>query len=154
VSWWNWRFEDWLAGGGPRFGPTYVGRPVMVTANDALNGVSNGDLGVVVAAEPAPRVAFGDGGVPRLVAPSRLEAVETVHAMTIHKSQGSEFDEIVVVLPPAESRLATRELLYTAVTRARKVVTLVGGDAAVRRAIDNRVVRQTGLRQRLWPDAG
>jgi len=77
-----------------------------------------------------------------------------VHAMTIHKSQGSEFDEVVVILPPAESRLATRELLYTAVTRARRVVTLVGGEAALRRAIANRVVRQTGLRRRLWPDAG
>ena len=152
VAWWNRQFEDWLAGDGPRLVGTYVGRPVLVTANDAIKGLSNGDLGVVV--RPTTRAV---GGVPRrrrprLVAPARVEAVETVHAMTIHKSQGSEFDEIVVVLPPAESRLATRELLYTAVTRARKVVTLVGGEAAVRRAIDNRVVRQTGLRQRLWPD--
>jgi exodeoxyribonuclease V alpha subunit len=153
VAWWNWRFEEWLAGDGPRLGGSYVGRPVMVTANDPLNGVANGDLGVVVAAEPAPRVAFPEAAGPRLVAPSRLESLDTVHAMTIHKSQGSEFDEIVVILPPAESRLATRELLYTAVTRARRVVTLVGGEAALRRAIANRVVRQTGLRRRLWPDA-
>jgi exodeoxyribonuclease V alpha subunit len=74
--------------------------------------------------------------------------------MTIHKSQGSEFDEVVVVLPPAESRLATRELLYTAVTRARHVVTLVGGEDALRRAVTNRVVRQTGLRDRLWATPG
>ncbi len=73
--------------------------------------------------------------------------------MTIHKSQGSEFDEVVVILPPAESRLATRELLYTAVTRARRVVTLVGGEAALRAAIGRRVVRASGLGLRLWPAA-
>ena len=153
VAWWNWRFEDWLTGDGPRLAGSYVGRPVLVTANDPLNGVSNGDLGVVVATAAGPRMAFSDPDGPRLLAPSRLESVETVHAMTIHKSQGSEFDEVVVILPPAESRLATRELLYTAVTRARQRVTLVGGEAALRRAIANRVVRQTGLRARLWPDA-
>jgi exodeoxyribonuclease V alpha subunit len=155
VAWWNWQFEGWLGDGpggrGSRLSGTYVGRPVMVTANDALNAVSNGDLGIVVQSDDGPRLALPDGGGDvRLLLPARLEAVDTVHAMTIHKSQGSEFDEIVVVLPPAESRLATRELLYTAVTRARKVVTLVGGAEALRRAVTNRVVRQTGLRDRLW----
>jgi exodeoxyribonuclease V alpha subunit len=156
VAWWNWQFEGWL-GEGPgghsaRLSGTYVGRPVMVTANDALNAVSNGDLGIVVQSDGGPRLALPEGEGVRLLLPARLEAVDTVHAMTIHKSQGSEFDEVVVVLPPAESRLATRELLYTAVTRARKVVTLVGGAAALRRAVTNRVVRQTGLRNRLWAD--
>ncbi len=154
VAWWNWRFEDWLTGDEPRLIGSYVGRPVLVTANDPLNGVSNGDLGVIVHTDEGDRVAFTDPDGARLLTPSRLEGLETVHAMTIHKSQGSEFDEIVVILPPAESRLATRELLYTAVTRARRVVTLVGGEAALRRAVDNRVVRQTGLRSRLWPAAG
>ena len=154
VAWWNWRFEDWLTGDEPRLIGSYVGRPVLVTANDPLNGVSNGDLGVIVHTDDGPRVAFTDLEGARLLSPSRLEGLETVHAMTIHKSQGSEFDEVVVILPPAESRLATRELLYTAVTRARRVVTLVGGEAALRRAVDNRVVRQTGLRARLWPAAG
>ena len=154
VAWWNWRFEDWLTGDEPRLIGSYVGRPVLVTANDPLNGVSNGDLGVIVHTDEGDRVAFSDPDGARLLTPSRLEGLETVHAMTIHKSQGSEFDEIVVILPPAESRLATRELLYTAVTRARRVVTLVGGEAALRRAVDNRVVRQTGLRARLWPAAG
>ncbi len=154
VAWWNWRFEDWLTGDEPRLIGSYVGRPVLVTANDPLNGVSNGDLGVIVHTDDGPRVAFTDLEGARLLSPSRLEGLETVHAMTIHKSQGSEFDEVVVILPPAESRLATRELLYTAVTRARRVVTLVGGEAALRRAVDNRVVRQTGLRARLWPTTG
>jgi exodeoxyribonuclease V alpha subunit len=152
VARWNLQFEQWLADGGARAAGYYVGRPLLVTANDPVSGLTNGDLGVVVATDTSPRVAFAVGGGVRLVAPARLEAVETVHAMTIHKSQGSEFDEIVVVLPPVDSRLATRELLYTAVTRARHGVTLVGGEAALRRAIANRVVRQSGLRDRLWPD--
>ncbi len=153
VAWWNQQFEDWLAGDGVRLVGSYVGRPVLVTANDAIKGLFNGDLGVVVRHDDAAWVAFPEGDGHRLVAPARVEAAETVHAMTIHKSQGSEFDEIVVVLPPADSRLATRELLYTAVTRARRVVTLVGGEDALRRAIGNRVVRQTGLRRRLWGGA-
>jgi exodeoxyribonuclease V alpha subunit len=151
VARWNWQFEQWLAEGGAPLSGSYVGRPVLVTANDPVSGLANGDLGVVVDAGQSPRVAFAAGTDVRLVAPARLEAIETVHAMTIHKSQGSEFDEVVVVLPPAESRLATRELLYTAVTRARSAVTLVGSEAALRRAVSNRVVRQSGLRDRLWP---
>ena len=150
VAWWNQQFEDWLAGDGVRLVGSYVGRPVLVTANDAIKDLYNGDLGVVVRHEGAASVAFPGAEGPRFVAPARVDAAETVHAMTIHKSQGSEFDEVVVVLPPAESRLATRELLYTAVTRARHGVTLVGGEDALRRAVGNRVVRQTGLRDRLW----
>jgi len=150
VARWNWQFEQWLAEGAAPAVGFYVGRPVLVTANDPVSGLANGDLGVVVATEGTPRVAFAAGAGVRLVAPARLESIETVHAMTIHKSQGSEFDEIVVVLPPVDSRLATRELLYTAVTRARSAVTLVGGEAALRRAVANRVVRQSGLRDRLW----
>ncbi|MGB1386449.1 MAG: ATP-binding domain-containing protein, partial [Ilumatobacteraceae bacterium] len=73
----------------------------------------------------------------------------TVHAMTIHKSQGSEFDHVVVVLPPEQSRLATRELLYTAVTRARRRVTLVGSRAAVIAALKSSERRVSGLRGRL-----
>ena len=97
-----------------------------MTANDRTNAVFNGDLGVTVATPEGARVAFPGADGARPIAPVRLASVETVHAMTIHKSQGSEFDHVVVVLPPAGSRLATRELLYTAVTRARRRVTLVG----------------------------
>jgi exodeoxyribonuclease V alpha subunit len=71
--------------------------------------------------------------------------------MTIHKSQGSEFDHVVVVVPSSDSRLATRELLYTAVTRAQSRVTLVGDEASIRSAIERRVVRASGLADRLWP---
>ena len=72
-----------------------------------------------------------------------------MHALTIHKSQGSQADEVLVVLPPARSRLLTRELFYTAVTRARGRVVVVGAEAEVRAAIGRRAVRATGLRQRL-----
>jgi len=150
VTHWNWKFEQWLSGKGQRLEEFYLGRPVLVTRNDPSNDVFNGDLGVVVATEAGARIAFeGSDGV-RLLSPLRLEDLETVHAMTIHKSQGSEFERVVVVLPPPESRLATRELLYTAVTRAQKSVVLVGTEESVRSAIGRRVVRASGLRQLLW----
>jgi exodeoxyribonuclease V alpha subunit len=90
----------------------------------------------------------------RYIAPSRLESFETVHAMTIHKSQGSEFDHVVVLMPPAGSNLSTRELLYTAVTRARIQATLVGDEPSLVAAVDRRVERASGLGVVLWPDAG
>ena len=105
----------------------FEGRPVMVTRNDYELGLMNGDVGICLATRlpgedrPRLRVAFElpDQGI-RLFLPSRLEAVETVFAMTVHKSQGSEFSDVLVVLPQPDIRLAGRELLYTAVTRARR----------------------------------
>ena len=153
ITRWNAQFEEWLAAGGMRLTGFYVGRPVLVTANDRANELFNGDLGVVVTAGPNVRVAFGTGSEPRLVPPARLYSVETVHAMTIHKSQGSEFEHVVVVMPHQDSRLATRELLYTAVTRASNRVTLLGTEASVRAAIGRRVLRASGLADRLWSSA-
>jgi exodeoxyribonuclease V alpha subunit len=154
VTGWNRLIESWLAAERPLAPGFYVGRPILVTANDRTNGVFNGDLGVTVATPGGARVAFPDSGGPRTIAPVRLESVDTVHAMTIHKSQGSEFDHVIVVLPPVGSRLATRELLYTAVTRARRRVTLVGPADAVRAAVEHRVERASGLGERLWPEVG
>ena len=152
MRWWNRLIEAGLRTRGVPTDGWYVGCPVMVTANDYANSLFNGDLGVVVATADGRRsVAFPEGEGIRLVAPARLQSAETVHAMTIHKSQGSEFDHVVVVLPPADSPLATRELLYTAVTRARQQMTLVGDEAAIRAAIDRRVVRAGGLVGKLWP---
>ena len=151
VAHWNRRVEQWLATDGPAPRGFYLGRPVLVTANDPANGLFNGDLGVVVADGDDRMVAFPHDATFRRLMPARLESIETVHAMTIHKSQGSEFDHVVVVLPPAASRLASRELLYTAVTRARRHVTIVGSDDALRAAIEHCVVRASGLGDRLWP---
>lgn len=128
----------------------YPGRVVMVTANDSRVGLFNGDLGVVIRDRGRLLVAVDGAGGPRLLPTGRFEGVEPAAAMTIHKSQGSEFDHVVVVVPTEESRLLSRELLYTGVTRAKKRVTVVGSEAAVRTAIGTRVSRASGLRDQLW----
>ena len=129
----------------------YVGRPIMVTANDKLNRVANGDIGLVVARGDGVAVAFPNGEEVRYLPPSRLDRIDTWWAMTIHKSQGSEFAHAIVSLPSADSPILTRELLYTAVTRARERVTLVASEDALRAAIARPVARASGLRDRLWP---
>ena len=90
------------------------------------------------------------GRTPLSFAPSRLGAVETVHAMTVHKSQGSQFDAVAVVLPDPRSPILTRELLYTAATRARHRLILVGTEAAVRAAVARPIARSSGLQRWLW----
>ena len=130
---------------------TYDGRPILVTANDYALGLFNGDVGAACMTERGLRVAFSQPGAPpRLLSPSRLPPSETVLAMTIHKSQGSEVSEVLIVLPDASSPLLVRELLYTAVTRAKTRVTLVATESAMRAAIDRRVTRASGLGARLW----
>jgi exodeoxyribonuclease V alpha subunit len=148
---WNRQVERWLSEetGESFWGEWYVGRPVLVTANDYGLGLYNGDTGVAVLADGVLRAAIaGADGVVDF-ATSRLADVETMHAMTIHKSQGSQADEVTVLLPPEDSRLLTRELFYTAVTRAKSKVRVVGTEAQLRAALARRVVRATGLRQRL-----
>jgi exodeoxyribonuclease V alpha subunit len=95
------------------------------------------------------RAAIAGGGEPRAFATSRLPDLETMYAMTIHKSQGSQAAEVTVLMPPVDSRLLTRELFYTAVTRAKSKVRVVGSADEVRAAIEKRAVRATGLALRL-----
>jgi len=132
----------------------YVGRPLMVTTNDYHVNLFNGDVGIVGAdsQRPAGRVVFfeGEGGELRRLAPSRLPPHETALAMSVHKSQGSEFDEVAVLLPQRPSPVVTRELLYTAVTRARRKVTIHGPLEVVRHAITCPTRRASGLRDLLW----
>lgn len=157
---WDWqeRIERAVATAVPEVRPQarwYVGRPVMVTRNDRHTGLVNGDTGLTVDAGEAPSVVIGDPRNPdalRSFAPSQLDAVETWWAMTIHKSQGSEYDHVVVSLPWAASRILTRELLYTGITRARAQVTVLGTEEAVRAAVARPVTRASGLAPRLWPD--
>lgn len=137
--------------GGPGGPEWYAGRPVLVTSNDYGLGLFNGDTGVVVRAGEDLRVVVAGAGVPAY-ATSRLADVETLHAMTVHKSQGSQARHVTVLLPPEESPLLTRELLYTAVTRARESVRVVATEAAVRAAVGRRVQRASGLRPRLAGD--
>ncbi|MEA2191048.1 MAG: exodeoxyribonuclease alpha subunit, partial [Solirubrobacteraceae bacterium] len=154
VAAWTARIEGWLASAIDGFdpdGPAYVGRPLLVTENDYELRLYNGDTGVVVRTE-ADRVSacFERGGELLEFTPTRLGAIETVFAMTIHKSQGSQFDTTVVLLPPPTSRILTRELLYTAATRARRRLILVGTQETIRFAVARPVARASGLRERLW----
>jgi exodeoxyribonuclease V alpha subunit len=157
VTTWMETVERWLAteiDGYARDGTWYVGRPLLVTENDYGLRLYNGDTGVVVAAGDGRVVAvFERRGELLRFAPTRLAAVETVHAMTVHKSQGSQFDTVAVVLPDPASPILTRELLYTAVTRARKSLVLVGSEDAVRSATGRPIARSSGLRRWLWGDA-
>ncbi|WP_018598667.1 exodeoxyribonuclease V subunit alpha [Mycobacterium sp. 155] len=148
VMHWNRQVQRWLTDstGEPLWTSWYVGRPILVTANDYGLKLYNGDTGVTVATPDGLRVAVGGNGS---FATGRLTEVETMHAMTIHKAQGSQADEVTVLLPDIESRLLTRELFYTAVTRAKTRVRVVGSEAEVRAAITRQAVRATGLRKRL-----
>ncbi|MCR1781913.1 exodeoxyribonuclease V subunit alpha [Nocardioides carbamazepini] len=153
---WNRYVEQWLAAeiGAPLGSAWYAGRPLLVTSNDYALDVYNGETGVVVT-DPVgrPRAWIAGAGAPRPFAPARLDAIETMHAMTIHKSQGSQATRIAVLLPEEGSRLLSRELFYTAVTRARESLLVVGSEAAVRAAVTTTAQRATGLRHRLGPRA-
>jgi exodeoxyribonuclease V alpha subunit len=154
VATWMTRIEGWLreqVDGFAAGGTWYVGRPLLVTENDYGLRLYNGDTGVVVAAGPnRVRAAFERRGEVVVFSPARLAAVDTVYAMTIHKSQGSQFDTGAVLLPGPTSQILTRELLYTAVTRARKHLILAGTEEAIRAAVSRPVARASGLRRRLW----
>lgn len=132
----------------------YPGRPVMMTRNDYQLGLMNGDVGLTLPHPDGLRVAFplADGRV-RWVLPGRLDTVETVYAMTVHKSQGSEFQHALLVLPDRPHPLLTRELIYTAVTRARRRFTLIehGPAGVLGKAIDQRTWRASGLGEKLRP---
>jgi exodeoxyribonuclease V alpha subunit len=156
VSHWNRQVERWLSEetGQPAWSEWYVGRPLLVTANDYGLKVFNGDTGVVVIGNDGLRAVITGATGPLDFATSRLSEIETMHAMTIHKSQGSQAHEITVLMPPEDSRLLNRELFYTAVTRAKAKVRVVGTEASVRTAIGRRAVRASGLRLRLQATAG
>ena len=151
IAYWNRQVERWLAEQTdmPLWTAWYPGRPVLVTANDYGLSLYNGDTGVAVLRDGALRAVMGSAAGPVEFATGRLADIDTMHAMTIHKSQGSQAAEVTVLLPPTDSRLLTRELLYTAVTRARNTVRLIGSADQLRAAIDRRAVRATGLSRRL-----
>ena len=151
---WSLEVERWLAEAIPGYaedGEWYVGRPLLVTANDYDMGLFNGDTGVIVNGPDGVRAAFARGETPALYSPVRLDSIQTVHAMTVHRAQGSQFESVSFVVPPPESPLLTRELLYTAVTRATDQVHVIGAEAAIRRAVARPANRASGLRNRLAP---
>ncbi|MBR7193305.1 MULTISPECIES: exodeoxyribonuclease V subunit alpha [unclassified Gordonia (in: high G+C Gram-positive bacteria)] len=158
VRGWSARITEWLGTAGAELAGWYAGQPILVTANDRQTATFNGDTGVVIAdpegrtqGADAVRVAFRRGGSVRLLHPTQLADVVSVHAMTIHRSQGSQFRQVTVILPPTGSELLTRELLYTAITRARDHVRIVGTPEVLAAAVDRRVQRASGLRSAVTP---
>lgn len=134
-------------------GPWFAGRPVMVTENDHVQRLFNGDIGITLP-EPGTgelRVHFAaPGGETRSVSPARLPRHETAFALTVHKSQGSEFGRVLLILPDPDQRVLSRELLYTGVTRARDGVELWFKEPVFRAAVTRRVTRASGLRDAVW----
>ncbi|NBX56140.1 MAG: hypothetical protein EBT70_13960 [Betaproteobacteria bacterium] len=129
--------------------PWFVGRAVVVRRNDYALGLMNGDTGVclprMVDGVARLRVAFADGqGGVRWLVPGRLAAVDTVFAMTVHQSQGSEFDQVLLVLPDQPAPLLTRELVYTGMTRARQQLCVWAPDPSLFVAACERTVRRSG----------
>jgi exodeoxyribonuclease V alpha subunit len=135
--------------------PWYRGRPVLITKNDYNLGLFNGDIGITLpdpkSAEDNLYVYFPDasGDVKRFPT-HRLGEHETVYAMTVHKSQGSEFDHIILLLPEKDYSLLTRELIYTGLTRARQSVSIWGPEPVLKAAIKRKIERTSGLRDALW----
>ena len=132
----------------------YPGRPVLITKNDYNLRLFNGDMGIVLS-DPSVnnelRVFFpATDGTFKKLHPFRLPEHETVYAMTVHKSQGSEFDKVLLLLPDRESPVLTRELIYTSITRAKKSVEIWGNENVFRTAVSRYIERTSGLRDALW----
>ena len=134
----------------------YLGRPVMIVRNDYNLRLFNGDIGITLAdpADPGRVSVFflGSDGTLRRFAPARLPEHQTVYAMTVHKSQGSEFDRVLVVTPNEPSPVLSRELVYTALTRAKRQASFYGVPEVFAAAVERRLRRSSGLRDRLWAE--
>ncbi len=140
-------------------GPLFAGMPLLITRNDPQLGLFNGDIGLLLpdpaATEGSERSLLawfpgdGEAAVLRRFTPAQLPAFEPAFAMTVHKSQGSEFDRVLFILPERESPVVTRELIYTGVTRARSHVELWTDPALFAQGVSRRIERASGLRERL-----
>ena len=157
LQWWRTRITrelrrfGWDENGSRRFA---VGTPLLITANEATFAGStstlfNGDVGIVSEGTEGPHVLFGPTEHPRKRKIESIDQAEPAWALTIHKSQGSEYDDVVISLPDYDAPLLTRELLYTAVTRAKKHVTIIGNDQLVERALGRRISRVSSLKERV-----
>jgi exodeoxyribonuclease V alpha subunit len=124
-----------------------IGQPLLNTRNDLRTGLVNGDTGIVIKTSNGRRVVFATQ--TSSYEPSALEDIEVAFATTIHKSQGSEYETVVVVVPPVSSPLLRRELLYTAITRARKHLVLIASDDSITNAVMSTINRASGLAERI-----
>ena len=129
----------------------YPGKPVIINRNDYTLGLSNGDLGICMRSDDGNlKIFFRVDEMFMDVWPSRLPDHSPAYSLTVHKSQGSEFDDIMLVLPDSVSKVLSRELVYTAVTRARATVEIIGKPTVLAGAINRTVARNSGLKERLW----
>lgn len=153
VGAWNRQILQWLSEetGENFYVPNFPGRPLLVTRNDYAMDLFNGDTGVVLRRDGRLVATFDSGARPRELAAARLADVETMYAATVHKSQGSQARRVTVILPDIDSPLLTRELIYTAVTRAQEQVTIIGSPEAFRLGLSQRIQRASGLAARLRP---
>ena len=145
VSTWNQLAERWMCGPAGASAVWYPGRLLLATRNDPRLGLSNGDTGVVIRDGGRLLAVFRAALGIQHFEPVQLDAIETAYAMTVHKSQGSEYPTVVMVLPPPTSPLVGRELLYTGVTRAKEMLLVVGAEASLRLAVETPAHRMTGL---------
>ncbi|WP_438971885.1 ATP-binding domain-containing protein, partial [Methylophaga sp.] len=128
----------------------YQGRPIMITQNDYRQHLFNGDVGMLLRDDDGKlKACFDFGEALRWVNLNRLPAHETVFAMTVHKSQGSEFDAVSILMPDEISPILNRELLYTAITRARKTVAILATEQVLRHTVHRRHQRESGLKRQL-----
>ncbi len=126
----------------------YHGRAVLMTKNNRVLKVNNGETGICVETEYGPKLQFE--GRNQLVDVSRVQHYQPAFAITIHKSQGSEYDHVAIILSNTKNRIFSRQLLYTAVTRARKSVLVIGSTSVISSAVQHSVVRRSGLRDKIW----
>ena len=137
---------SWPRIGSPSTGtPGAGGRPLLATRNDPRTGLANGDPGVLVPVGTATRAVFRRGTALVTFDLAELDAVDVAYALTVHKSQGSEYETVAVVHPPVDSPLISRELLYTAVTRASSRLVVVGSVESIRKAVLTPTRRVSGL---------
>ena len=129
----------------------YPGKPVIVNVNNYRLGLHNGDIGICMPDEEGnPQIHFRQDNSIQTIAPGRLPDHNNAYALTVHKSQGSEFDRILLVLPDKPSKVLSRELVYTAITRARTTIEVLGPKDVLSESIKSKIVRSSGLRDRLW----
>ena len=130
----------------------YPGRPILITRNDPGTHLYNGDTGLIWPDANGNMMAwFADGEeTARAIAPGRLPAHQTCYAMTVHKTQGSEFSNVMLVLPEPPHNLLSRDLLYTGITRAKRAAEIYGSEESIRAGCETKRVRASGLRDRLW----
>lgn len=128
------------------FSEFYHGQPVMITRNDYVNNLYNGDRGVVFKFLNGMYAFFPEGNGFSIISVSKLNDYETSYAGTVHKSQGSEYDKVIFIVPEGAERLLTREIIYTALTRAKQEVVVLGSDDELKLAISRVISRESGIR--------